>query len=82
MSQKIDRNMIVRLNEEECTLGEAMKKCRAGDIIEGLGYSMVDILITNLQKEQNNPTYSFCTDRRYGEWRIILTGRRDKLIKE
>lgn len=75
----LDRNMKVKFNDKECTLGEAMIECRAGDIIEGLTYEMFDSLIFKLRKEQNNPTYDFFTDKTYGKWRIILTGRRDKL---
>jgi hypothetical protein len=75
---ELNRKKIVKFNDKECTLAEAMKECRAGDIIEGLSYDMFDNLVLTLRKEQNNPTYDFFTDKRYGEWRIILTGRREK----
>jgi len=75
----LNRERIVKFNDKKCTLGEAMKECRAGDIIEGFSTFLVfDELVSILQKEQNNSTYNYTTDKRYGQWRIILTGRRDK----
>lgn len=66
----------VKLNKTVYSLKKALDICQPGDIIEGASVDIFDDMLIYLEKSRNK-TYNYFTDRRYGEWRFILTGKRN-----
>jgi len=78
MMKRIDPSIIVKFNNENMTLEEAIKKIEPGEIIENVPIEYMDHLLITLKKRSPEyaKTYNYSTDRRYGNWRFILFGTR------
>ena len=76
MSTEMDESIIVFFNEKECTLGEAIRECQPGEVIEHVPFRYFGPLLHRFQNDRGQK-YSYSIDRRYGDWRFILFGTRN-----
>lgn len=69
---KLDEDITVIFRSQECSLRDAIEKCRPGETISGVDIKKFEILRRTFE-ERRGREFSYCVDDRYGPWRFILT---------